>query len=219
MGLDMYVHKCNTERTEKLETKIATLETEIHGEVEKITLDTDNVKSKIDAFIEKYNSILTEGEDQSLPEYLLGLIRVYSYGNRDFSGMQWELFNNYSRFYKYSSEEFTKDGITSDFIEMAKDYLLSEDIREKVESYQEASQELSEETQEIAYWRNHYAFNSYMCETFNCTNGEDTPLTLEEMKTILEFLEDKGDTHSAQKIKSIIEQWDDTNTYSYMPWW
>lgn len=218
MGLDQYVYKVDREKEIHLSNKKRELEQIIHRAVESITLETSpGLKEKLEEFSNKWGSLIRKDGEQSVLEYLLDLVRIYSYGNRTSEEMQWEIFNNFSRFNNFLNEMPSKTEITEEFIGIAKDYLLPEEIQQQVMEYNSISEELFSITQKVAYWRKYHDLNDFMCEEFGADNCEEVELSLEDMRKVLEFIEKDG--QDSKQVKEILRTWDKTFKYTYYPWW
>jgi len=139
--------------------------------------------------------------------------------------MQWELFNNFSKFDMVAdlAGELDRETITSDFVNIAKDYMLDEETQKQIAMYREISNEWQCMPDEIAYWRKCHYLHDYMCETFKCENTVEVTLTKDAMVQVLRFAQSNAkkhkDDYTVKQLTSIIMNWDSNKTYSYYAWW
>jgi len=218
MGLDQNINSINRVKQERLSARIKKLEKVIHKAVDDVHLEyVTDATERLEVFADKYKDILTDTRDESAITYLIGLVRIYSYGNRGSEAMQWEMFNNYSQFGDIFETVPNQEEITEEFIEIAKDYMLPEDIRAKIKEFNEASREISELTTEEAYWRKYHNLNNFMCGEFGADNVEETELTHGDMIKVYQFI--KRDGEDVSQVEDILDNWDETKKYYYYPWW
>ena len=214
----MYINSINRVKQERLSARIKKLEKGIYKAVDGVHLEyVTDVVGRLEVFADKYKDILTDTRDVSAITYLIGLVRIYSYGNRGSEAMQWEMFNNYSQFGDIFETVPNQEEITEEFIEIAKDYMLPEDIRAKIKEFNEASREISELTTEEAYWRKYHNLNNFMCGEFGADNVEETELTHGDMIKVYQFI--KRDGEDVSQVEDILDNWDETKKYYYYPWW
>lgn len=102
---------------------------------------------------------------------------------------------------------------------------LEEKYRELQKSIHELEKELQEELQESAYWRKYNDLNDYILEELTIPEGDGNleylPITRGDTLNIKEFIvkDDQDYYNDTTQIDSILDNWDDTATYVYHPWW
>jgi len=87
-----------------------------------------------------------------------------------------------------------------------------------------------EEMEEVFYWRKDYTLHEYFCEKFKVENCDHIPLTKEDLKDFLMWLEEmngrkdihwEGETHDYTKeisqLNDILE-YDNFGEYKYFYW-
>jgi len=170
-------------------------------------------------FISRWSHLLTEDEG-SLEVYITNLIKVYAFGNRDAESMEWEIFNNFSKFKNpkgFLEDIPEKSEATKDFIDLATPYILPEETLLLVKEYEELGESIENCNEEVAYWRKYHKLNEFILDTFGGDNCEEVPLTKDDMEEIRDFIKEDG-KHSKQ-VDKILNEWDEDAIYVYEPWW
>ena len=140
----------------------------------------------------------------------------YAMGNRTPTDLEWELFQCFSRF-PYDSTEAYKKEVTKDLIKVASKYMLPDSFKNKLEEYERLSDEISNCSAEVCYWRKYHDLNSYILNTFGGGNCEETELDLNKVKQIRDFI--YRNEENTSQVEELIKKWDENKRYVYYPWW
>lgn len=213
MGLDMYIYKHEKGRAQ-IELDREKVIEESNNYVNSL-YKTENIKYIVNDFIEKHKEHFISLSEKTFKstEYKAKSIL---YGNTDFKMVQWNLFNNCSRF-NYDVSEENKIEITKDFLQRLDKHTMSKEQSDRLELEKDLDKKLDDAQEEMAYWRKYHELNAFILDSFGGDNCEYTTLTIENIKEIKQFIRDDG--WDTSQIDSILDSWDDTAVYSYYPWW
>lgn len=223
MGLDMYIFKHQAGR-ESISEQYNKLEQQIDNQVDgHMNKHEEDITQMVNKFV-KDHSLHIRQSDRTV-ETIKSVV-WYFICQKDnktkediLKAVQWNLFNNCSTFNWDVPTEIQED-ITTDFYNQFIQFCTLSNAS-ILNEFSELDKQLSSTSEEVAYWRKHRTLNEYILESLTEPeedgNCENLPLSLEDIHSIIEFLQDaESDT---KQIQNIIDNWDESATYIYHPWW
>ena len=81
---------------------------------------------------------------------------------------------------------------------------------------------LRNERKEILYFRKYHDLNDYILDAFGGDNCGTTQMNKNRLETILKFIMDdhsESFDYAEDQLKQIIETYDNSFDYVYVPWW
>ena len=216
MGLDMHIYEQDKKILE-LRDRAKTLRESLNNSLSIHEKEIkDELLEDLKDFMLKYKEDIKASTEESKIDYIVRHVMSYAMGNRTSTYLEWELFQCFTRFPHDSTEEYSKE-VTKDLIKVASKYMLPDFFKNKLKKYEKLSDEISNCSEEVCYWRKYRDLNSYILNTFGGGNCEETLLDLNKVKQIRDFIDRNGENTS--QVDELIEYWDEDRRYVYYPWW
>jgi len=216
MGLDMYIFKQNPELDE-VKKKIDSLTKELSNDKRNFYVKyKKDIEKEVKKFVQEYRSIIRECYLDSIVEFFVNWVKEFGDVIADLDTVKWHLFNYYTRF-SYDTPEGTKNKLTKSFMSIIDKFSCPVEIKNKSKEIDKLRSKADNLYEEVAYWRKYHDLNNYILDTFGGDNCEDTPLSKDDMYSIQKFIKNNG--QDTKQIDEILEDWDETYTYVYHPWW
>lgn len=212
MGLDQYIYKYGAGHKE-LKEEYETVITDSNNYVNELFNSKPELLVILTDFINDHKEQLSETIEESTKR-LTYIVKGILYGNNSVNQVVSALFYDVTIF---SRDIQLKENIANDLLARLEACPISEAQTTRLNLEEELESKREDGTEELAYWRKYHDLHNFILNSFGGGNCEDTPLTKENMETIVEFIQGNG--HEASKVQNILGSWDDTATYVYHPWW
>lgn len=183
-----------------------------------LNTNKDCIEAAINRFLADNQSTITTTDKDKAYNRIYNSFRYYTIRKSGIDTVIWELFNNYSVM-DWDASDKLKRNVAHSFIDSFKD-LPPIDFSKELSQYDSLDKQADALSAEVAYWRKYYDLNHHILTelTFPKDDGncEYLPLSKANMLSILDFIDAD---HDSTQVQDILDNWDDTATYVYHPWW